>query len=140
MNNVPPIRSAVGDELRLLIKNLMGDIIHQGGQYSLVNNVRGDNFWGGQYSLLHRLHFCPYYFVLSVFIRTIRKSCSTKVETRAPFPQQAYKSLHWTGMRIATACVCQCEYYIIILTRASNEGGNAQTALTSRSLPGVYLL
>ena len=33
----------------------MGDIIHQGGQYSLVNNVRGDNFWGGQYSLLHRV-------------------------------------------------------------------------------------
>ena len=47
----------------------MGDIIHQGGQYSLVNivlgghyslvnNVRGggggDNFWGGQYSLLQR--------------------------------------------------------------------------------------
>ena len=32
----------------------MGDIIHQGGHYSLVNNVRGDNFWGGQYSLLHR--------------------------------------------------------------------------------------
>ena len=32
----------------------MGDIIHQGGQYSLVNNVRGDNFWGEQYSLLHR--------------------------------------------------------------------------------------
>ena len=42
-----------------LTKNLMGDIIHQGGQYSpvnnvqcpggqysLVNNVRGDNFWG----------------------------------------------------------------------------------------------
>ena len=25
----------------------MGDIIHQGGQYSLVNNVRGDNFGGG---------------------------------------------------------------------------------------------
>ena len=33
----------------------MGDIIHQGGQYSLVNNVRGDNFWGGQYSLVNNV-------------------------------------------------------------------------------------
>ena len=31
MNNVPPIRNDVGDEL--LTKNLMEDIIHQGGQF-----------------------------------------------------------------------------------------------------------
>ena len=60
MNNVPLSQMPyIADELQLpLTKNFMRDIIDQGGQYSpvnivlgghysLVNNVRGDNFWGG---------------------------------------------------------------------------------------------
>ena len=54
------------------------------------------------------LHFSPYYFVLSVFIRTIRKPCSIRVETEPHFRNKHTKA--YTGMRIATACVCQCEY------------------------------
>ena len=37
----------------------MGDIIHQGEQYSLVNNVRGTIFVG-QYSLLHAEGFAAF--------------------------------------------------------------------------------
>ena len=57
----------------------MGDIIHQGGQYSpvnivlggqysLVNNVRGDNFWGGQYSLLHQ-HYAQMPIMLKIMLK-----------------------------------------------------------------------
>ena len=45
-----PIRNAIATVV--LKKNLMGDIIHQGGQYSPVNIVLG-----GHYSLMNDGHY-----------------------------------------------------------------------------------